>query len=66
MRLTRVNAESMLADAGNLNPGPWIAHSRLAAHAAERIAQAAGLADPEDAFILGLLHDIGRQNGPRS
>jgi len=56
MRMTRVQAESMLSVAGNLNPGPWIAHSMLAAHAAERIAIAAGLADPDYAFILGLVH----------
>lgn len=44
------------------NPGPWGDHSRVAAWCAEKIAAAAGL-DPEKAYVLGLLHDIGRKFG---
>jgi putative nucleotidyltransferase with HDIG domain len=53
--------ELQLAD--ELNPGPWIDHCRNVARAAETIAKYCGL-DEEKAYILGLLHDIGRRNGP--
>lgn len=45
------------------NPGNWVDHSRYAAFAAEQIAAAAGDMDPEKAYVLGLLHDIGRHVG---
>ena len=57
-------AERLLAEAERLNPGPWGDHSRTAAHCAERIALYAGLC-PEKAYVLGLLHDIGRRFGKR-
>lgn len=52
-------------EAEKCNPGPWGNHSRVAAHCAEKIAQACGDLDPEKAYILGLLHDIGRKFGVR-
>lgn len=55
-------AEQLLAEAEQCNPGPWGNHSRTAAHCAERIAVYAGLC-PEKAYVLGLLHDIGRKFG---
>jgi hypothetical protein len=62
-------AEAYLSAAGQLNPGPWVAHSRLVAEGAQRLALAI-LAhtpqfevDPQRLFILGLLHDIGRREG---
>lgn len=61
---TREQAEALLAEALPHNPGPWGNHSRTAAHCAERIATAAGL-DPDKAYVLGLLHDIGRRFGKR-
>lgn len=61
---TREQAEALLAEALPHNPGPWGNHSRTAAHCAERIAVAAGL-DPDKAYVLGLLHDIGRRFGKR-
>ena len=60
--LTREEAEKLLQEAWTCNPGPWAEHSRVAASCAERIARCAGM-DPEKAFILGLLHDIGRKFG---
>lgn len=60
--MTRVNAEQLLQKAQELNDGPWIGHSKHVACLAERIAQKAGM-DSEKAYILGLLHDIGRRNG---
>ena len=61
---TREQAEALLAEALPHNPGPWGNHSRTAAHCAERIAAAAGL-DSDKAYVLGLLHDIGRRFGKR-
>ena len=55
-------AEKLLQEAEKCNPGPWGNHSRVAAICAERIAKAAGM-DAEKAYVLGLLHDIGRKFG---
>ena len=41
-------------------------HSKTAAHCAEKIAAACGDLDPEKAYVLGLLHDIGRTFGVRA
>ncbi len=62
---TREQAEELLKEAEKRNPGPWGNHSRTAAHCAEKIAQACTDLDPEKAYILGLLHDIGRRFGVR-
>lgn len=59
---TREKAEEILREGESLNPGPWGDHSRVAAQCAEKIAKACGL-DCEKAYILGLLHDIGRRFG---
>ena len=61
---SRVEAEKILAGAEPCNPGPWGNHSRVAAHCAEKIAFYSGLC-PEKAYVLGLLHDIGRKFGKR-
>ena len=60
---TRQQAEDYLAEAKSLNPGPWVAHSIQVGQAAHRIAIAHPTLDPERAYILGLLHDIGRREG---
>ena len=60
----RLQAELLLAEAEQRNPGPWGDHSRTAAHCAEKIAALSGM-DPEKAYVLGLLHDIGRRFGKR-
>lgn len=62
---TRKQAEDLLKEAEQCNPGPWGNHSRVAAHCAEKIALSCGNLDPEKAYILGLLHDIGRKFGVR-
>lgn len=62
---TREKAQSILAEAESCNPGPWGNHSRTAAYCAEKIARECGNLDPEKAYILGLLHDIGRKFGVR-
>lgn len=62
---TRAEAERLLAEAESRNPGPWGDHSRIAAHCAEKIAGSCDGLDSEKAYILGLLHDIGRRFGVR-
>lgn len=60
----RLEAERLLREAEECNPGPWGDHSRVAAHCAQAIASSCGM-DSEKAYILGLLHDIGRKFGVR-
>lgn len=62
---TREEAEALLREAEQCNPGPWGDHSRTAAHCAEAIAAHCPGLDPDKAYILGLLHDIGRRFGVR-
>lgn len=59
---TKEQMEKWLKDAGQMNPGPWVEHSRGAARAARELAKALGL-DAERAYAMGLLHDIGRFEG---
>lgn len=49
--------------AGKLNPGPWVKHSINAGIAARNIAEKIAGMDSEKAYVLGLLHDIGRRVG---
>lgn len=56
-------ADSMLAEAAELNPGSWIAHSQHAAEVARRIASRLPGVDHDLAYACGLLHDIGRRFG---
>ncbi len=62
---TREEAEQILIEAETCNPGPWGNHSRVVAHCAECIARACGDMDADKAYIVGLLHDIGRKFGGR-
>lgn len=62
---TREEAEKLLKEAEQCNPGPWGDHCRVAAYCAEKIAAACGDMDAEKAYILGLMHDIGRKFGVR-
>ena len=55
-------AEKMLIEAEGMNSGPWGDHSRVVARCAEKIAKKCKL-DADKAYILGLLHDIGRRYG---
>ena len=56
----RETAKRLLDEAVEINPGGWGKHSEIAALCAEKIAIACGL-DSEKAYVLGLLHDIGRK-----
>ncbi len=49
--------------AGELNPGPWTDHSKNVALAAFNIAEQCSNLDADKAYVLGLLHDIGRRTG---
>ena len=62
--LNKKQAHELLLWAHEQNPGPWLEHSQTAAHAAETLANTCGL-DAEKAYIMGLLHDIGRYEGVR-
>lgn len=60
---TLQKANDLLDKAKELNPGLWIDHSVNVAKAARIIAEHCSELDPETAYILGLLHDIGRRVG---
>lgn len=52
-----------LKTARELNPGPWIKHSENVGIAARNIARKVSGMDERKAYIVGLLHDIGRRVG---
>ncbi len=60
--MTVENAERELETAERMTPGLWAPHSRAAAVNARIIADKSGM-DGDKAYVLGLLHDIGRRNG---
>jgi len=60
---TRKDALAYLQEAAGLNPGPWVDHSQHVADTAVKIATQHPDMEPEPAFVLGLLHDIGRREG---
>jgi hypothetical protein len=60
---TRTEAEVLIEEAREMNPGPWVEHSRYVAKAAEAIARHHPRLDPEATFVMGTLHDIGRRAG---
>ena len=56
-------ALKVLKQAEELNPGLWIQHSEFVALACRNIAERCTNLDGNKAYILGLLHDIGRRVG---
>ena len=60
---TAKEAKRELEMAAELNPGPWIKHSLNVGIAAKNIAQKVPELDENKAYILGMLHDIGRRVG---
>ena len=60
---TLFRTEQYLSEAETLNPGPWVQHSLYVAQGARLIAERYPRLDPERAYILGCLHDIGRRCG---
>lgn len=66
MELTRNIAEKALGEAHAANPGPWADHSRYVALACRNIAGRCPHLDMDEAYLCGLLHDIGRHVGVTS
>lgn len=62
---SREEAEKLVREAEAINPGPWGDHCRVAAHCAESIAARCEGMDSDKAYVVGLLHDIGRRFGGR-
>lgn len=60
---TIIEAEKLLNEAEQRNPGAWIGHSKTAAFCAKAIAECCDNLNADTAYILGLLHDIGRREG---
>ena len=60
---TMEEAYEKLREAESMNPGRWVAHSENVAKAASLIAKKVETMDENKAYILGLLHDIGRRVG---
>ena len=60
---TKEQALEELKVAGQMNPGPWVKHSENVGIAARNIAVKISGMDPQKAYIVGLLHDIGRRVG---
>jgi hypothetical protein len=56
-------AKQLLSEASKLNPGPWVKHSEFVALAAKNIAHECQDLNENTAYVLGLLHDIGRRYG---
>ena len=61
--LTPDNARKELELAAQLNPGPWEQHSISVANNARLIAVQVPNMDSDRAYVMGLMHDIGRRAG---
>ena len=61
--LTPLEADKELKIAAQLVPGPWIQHSISVAKNARIIAEKVEGMDCDKAYVMGLMHDIGRRAG---
>lgn len=66
MELNRQTAELALREASQSNPGAWADHSRYVAEACKNIALHCKHLSADQAYLLGLLHDIGCYAGVSS
>ncbi len=66
MELNKQTAELALKKASESNPGVWVDHSRYVAEACKNIAARCKGLSAEQAYLFGLLHDIGRYAGVSS
>ena len=66
MEPDRKTAERAIREAYKSNPGGWAEHSRYVAEACKNIASHCKGLSGEKAYVLGLLHDIGRYAGVSS
>jgi hypothetical protein len=53
-------ARALISDGMARNPGPWVQHCEHVGLTARAIAAATPDLDPEVAFVMGFLHDVGR------
>ncbi len=56
-------AEDILNQAQLTNRGKWVSHCKVAAECAKAIARQTNDLNGETAYVMGLLHDIGRKDG---
>lgn len=56
-------AKKMLVEAEKMNPGAWVNHNKVAGECAKIIASRCDNLDEDVAYVLGMLHDIGRRDG---
>lgn len=64
MKLPEIRlVEKWLKEGYKRNPGPWVNHSKLVANAAQIIASRIEDLNEKKAYIMGLIHDIGRFAG---
>ncbi len=64
MKLPNVkNVKNWLNEGFKRNPGPWVKHSEVVANAAKIIAKEIDSLNSHTAYIMGLVHDIGRIAG---
>ena len=56
-------ARRLLIEGEKQNPGPWKEHSFVVGECAGRVAEQVPGMDAQKAYILGILHDIGRRFG---
>ncbi len=61
--LKPIEADKELALAAQLTPGPWEQHSMSVAKNARLIAEKTKVMDCDKAYVMGLMHDIGRRAG---
>ena len=56
-------AQDIICEAEKMNAGLWIEHSKVVANCSKAIAEKCDNLDSNKAYVLGLLHDIGRREG---
>lgn len=61
--LNPIEADKELKLAAQLTPGPWEQHSISVAKNARLIAEKTNNMDCDKAYVMGLMHDIGRRAG---
>ena len=66
MELNKKTAQQALEKAAKSNPGAWVDHSKYVAEACKNIALRCKNLSADQAYLFGLLHDIGRYAGVTS
>jgi len=66
MELNKKTAQQALEQAAKSNPGAWVDHSKDVAEACKNIALRCKNLSADQAYLFGLLHDIGRYAGVTS